>query len=370
MSQRAAFCVYSGKGVSELRMFLTDLFAQITEELHSTDDSTEYDDDDGYALEDIPDADDMETGNEGDDDEDYVRNNNRPSSPQYNHPNLSMFRGRRQTIPGANGSGNGPQIREVVISRDQRTFTIPPPTPDRGMNPPPVPPIRTNGHAPAVPAPSRRTPRSGGFGHQPIIETSISPPPSDVASSRSAGTNSNGAGFFRTYQEAAVASSTRSNGALTPDLDFAEIGHGRGTGQRSTDVVMAGPSSSGLSQAVHSSSGLQNGHHGHGRMEVLADSSNSYRPIAWPHIHRESTPSPSSSTRELHDSVQSALGHGHGQGRDTEVRGRSVKRSLRNTFHVAEHLASSFLFGRPSGSSGAPHDEGGGNGMIEGSGRH
>nr|VWO95232.1 Ubiquitin ligase complex F-box protein GRR1, putative [Ganoderma boninense] len=43
-TQRAAFCVYSGKGVAELRDFLADLFASITNELATSND-TDYDDD-------------------------------------------------------------------------------------------------------------------------------------------------------------------------------------------------------------------------------------------------------------------------------------------------------------------------------------
>jgi len=55
----------------------------------------------------------------------------------------------------------------------------------------------------------------------PIVEGSNSPP-SDEASVRS--NQSNGAGFFRSYQGV----SGGVNGVLTPDLIYAEIGHGRG----------------------------------------------------------------------------------------------------------------------------------------------
>src|ERR1700736_3341891 len=71
MSQRAAFCVYSGKGVAELRAFLTELFNTITEDMNQ-DDDTEYDDEYEDLAETTPDAE-METGNEGDDDEEYDR---------------------------------------------------------------------------------------------------------------------------------------------------------------------------------------------------------------------------------------------------------------------------------------------------------
>lgn len=57
----------------------------------------------------------------------------------------------------------------------------------------------------------------------PIIENPHSPT-SDIISDRS--NQSNGADFFRTYQGPNIA--TTNNGAMTPDLLFAEIGHGRG----------------------------------------------------------------------------------------------------------------------------------------------
>jgi F-box and leucine-rich repeat protein GRR1 len=355
MSQRAAFCVYSGKGVAELRAFLLDLFDQITEEMNAAECETDYDED-GYDGEEAyrevtPDGD-TEAGNEGDDDEDYIPAHR--LSISHPHPNLTLYRGNRQSHghPMTNGGTDPTTSRD----RNTRSHTLPiltqqQPTAERSMTIPPVAStsngnglVRTNGMT--IPQPSPRRTR-GGFGHQPVVETSISPEPSEVASNRSTGTNqSNGAGFFRTYQEVTLASSSRSNGALTPDLNFAEIGHGRGAGQNSrTDS--AGLSSHGISQVMHSS-GSQIDISTSVRPDILADSSNSYRPVTWPHVHRElSTPPPSSSprTRELHESVQSAFSTPSGGSRDGEGRGRSVKRSLRNTFQVAEHLASSFLFG-------------------------
>jgi F-box and leucine-rich repeat protein GRR1 len=232
------------------------------------------------------------------------------------------------------------------------------------------------------------------FGQQPVVETSTSPTPSDVPSTRSAGTSQSNGAFFRTYQEAA--SSSRSNGAQTPDLIFAEIGHGRGTNntasqhmnlltqghaRRGVDTIpsfnaTAGPSSHSTPQAVRSSGSqidIRNSL-GHDRAEVLNDSSNSYRRssdalVSWPHVQREHvSPSPSSSptTRELHESVQSISSQDN---RDvTEGRGRRVKRSLRNTISAAENYASSFLFGR-GGSNGTPEGNAGwsSSGMDNGS---
>lgn len=58
----------------------------------------------------------------------------------------------------------------------------------------------------------------------PIVESSGPSTPAEIVS------GDNGAGFFRTYQErpSVPGISPRENGALTPDLNYAEIGHGRG----------------------------------------------------------------------------------------------------------------------------------------------
>jgi F-box and leucine-rich repeat protein GRR1 len=215
--------------------------------------------------------------------------------------------------------------------------------------------------------------RARGFGQQPIVE---SPPPSDVASNRSTATNqSNGAGFFRTYQE--ITSSSQSNGALTPDLNFAEIGHGRGAGsvvigssmsvlqqsRRGFETLsgvaghMVDVPSHGISQMIHASSSQIDFRNGH---PMLANpSSATVHPNGgptgngsnnnWPHVRQEaSSPSPSSSpTRPgIHGSVYHA--NGRTSVEETDGRGRNVKRSLRNTLNVAEHFATSFLFGRGS----------------------
>jgi F-box and leucine-rich repeat protein GRR1 len=404
MSQRQAFCVYSGKGVSDLRSFLTELFNTITEDMNQ-DDDTEYDDEydgvmdiplDGELAETPlngnvpgtpPDGDvtetptddsvtetEMETGNEGDDDEEYDRSRTYVyHSHSRSNSNSAGFQHR-----SARGTINVPHHPELVVQRD-RTVRAPSQAPtlvsqdQRSSN------GRVNGQTTAGPGSSTRRTTVRVFGHQPVVETSTSPTPSDGASNRSGGTNQSSGNFFRTYQEAA--SSSRSNGALTPDLIFAEIGHGRGTNNTATGQHMnilaqsqvrrgldsppsfsaiAGPSSHSITQAIRTSGSqvdVRNGV-GHDRAQVLTDSSNSYRRssdalVAWPHVQSEAmSPSSSPTTRELHDSVQSALGISSQDGRETtEGRGRRVKRSLRNTISAAENYASSFLFGR-GGSNG------------------
>jgi F-box and leucine-rich repeat protein GRR1 len=339
MSQRATFCVYSGKGVSELRAHLAELYNGRSEELNPTGDSTEYDEEDGYVGEEAGDVD-GEAGLEWDDDEDYSHRPNQPMPPQYTPQNRPSFRGRRHTVTASSGVGSRPAMQEVPVSRDQQTFTVTAPTPEHAPNLLSTTTIRTNGHTEPSHVTLQRQPRGVGFGQQPLVESS-SPTPSDVASNRSTGTNqSNGAGFFRTYQYAAAPSSTRGNGTLTPDLEFAEIGHGRGVGHRSADSVNAGTGSTVYSSATHLAPPMPNGQRSSGRTEMSANPppSSSHRFVPWPRVYREeTTPSPPHSpARSSNDS--------DGAQREGEV---SVKRGLMR----AGDFATSLIFGRSSSSS-------------------
>lgn len=229
-----------------------------------------------------------------------------------------------------------------------------------------------SGHA----GPSRRL---RGFGQQPIIEMSTSPTPSDVASTRSNGTdNSNTTTFFRTSNDS---TQTARNDVITPDLVFAEIGHGRGTGPGPSTVLFQGPS-----RRMSDLNGAPNGSaHGvpssapsaypalptppsHSFVPTSSHQTSIIPPFAtgtsdfgntWAFAHRgraTHVPSVSPAMQELHDSVQMALGGQSASfdGREVDARGRSVRRSLKNTLTAAEHYASSFLFGGRGG--GGPHD--------------
>jgi F-box and leucine-rich repeat protein GRR1 len=189
----------------------------------NTADDTEYDDDDDNHRTEVHDPD-IETG---EDDDEYLS---------------------RRVYFGANARGyrlprppRGPP-RQPLIRRDhqERTVIIPQQPNGTTLEPPTI--VETDGDSDRMEvattpvAPPRKF---RGFGQSAVVETSASPPPSDAASVRSTGTNqSNGGTFFRTHQE--IASSSHSNGALTPDLNYAEIGHGRGTER----TPQAGPSSS------------------------------------------------------------------------------------------------------------------------------
>ncbi|KAJ7033947.1 hypothetical protein C8F04DRAFT_1352304 [Mycena alexandri] len=120
----------------------------------------------------------------------------------------------------------------------------------------------------------------------PIIETSRSPPPSE----RSAA--SGGCGFFRTYQEQQPGSPR--NGALTPDLNYAEIGHGRGaqhTPRRGEGLVPhhrpplieVDSSQSGVSAGSSSRSARPTAGSSSGQTSQTTTAAS----VAWPHVTRE-----------------------------------------------------------------------------------
>ena len=336
MSQRAAFCVYSGKGVSDLRNFLTDLFNTITEDM-GQDDETEYDEDYDDAAETTPDAE-METGGEDDVDDDYTHH-----SRAQDH--TTHFQSQQPPNAGNSRSQFYAHQPELALQRDRTIRGTPVPLAVVSPEPRQASGSRmaihngrlTNGDA------TRRT-STRAFGQQPVVETSTSPTPSDVASNRSTGTNQSNSAFFRTYQEFHTG---RSNGALTPDLNYAEIGHGRGANNGSAQahprrgLDQLGPPTTRLPE---SQSDLRNGN-------LLQE--DYHQGIAWPNVRNESaSPSPpvSPTTRELQESVQSALG-AQSTRDNGEGRGRRVKRSLRNTISAAESFASTFAFFR-TGSNG------------------
>jgi len=166
----------------------------------------------------------------------------------------------------------------------------------------------------------------------PIVESPRSPPASDAASNRSGGTNrSNGAAFFRHYLDGGLPA--RTNGALTPDLNFAEIGHGRGA------------QASGSAMQYHMRRGQE--HLPHPRPpfsthDSYGDATNSSSRLpmvdAWPY---QEPPSPAIASTSMTQDTST--------GTVQDARGRGVKKSIIN---AAEHL-----FGRASGSRNS-NDEG------------
>ncbi|EJF62777.1 RNI-like protein, partial [Dichomitus squalens LYAD-421 SS1] len=374
-TQRAAFCVYSGKGVAELREFLAELFKSITNELVTSND-TDYDDDfeedevNHHSSRRDPDP---EILDEDDDDDDAASEEMAPppqrNGDMHNTPRLP----ERTPIPPediSNRTFYPPVGRELMMTRETRRNPTPRAQP-RAQ--PPNTPAWLN----TVAARTRR-----GFGQQPIVEQSTSPTPSEAASNRSAGTShSTGTAFFRTYADHPPTSAR--NGVMTPDLVYAEIGHGRGSGPGPSTILVQGhgrrepmvepslpsatssPTRHAMGLPPQSSIGMAATevfsaplrtfrlHDHEARMEVvqdrgpiLHDTSNSYhRPdgtVGFSVLREASPPSPT--TRELQESVHSALGSPLLEG---DARGRSVKRTLRSTFAAAE----TFFTGRGSGGS-------------------
>ncbi|KAJ7129482.1 hypothetical protein C8R44DRAFT_829975 [Mycena epipterygia] len=362
-TQQLAFCVYSGRGVSQLRAFLTELFDHLTE-MNGTDDTEDEEDEidaEAYREEDTPEPDPEDA-----EDEDEFG-----SRRMFLHlQQLASARGNRPVMLPTNPPP--PQGSEFIPrQRPTRAATYPTLAELRFEEPSRGAPNRLLPTAGPVAGPSRaarQTPR-GVADMLPIIETSRSPPPSDVASNRSGRTNtSNGGGFFRTYQEPAPGSPR--NGALTPDLNYAEIGHGRGTQSHANQVQHTPRRGEGhvphhrppfievdSSQSIPSAGSM------------MMDSATSQPPagsaqtaassVVWPYREPASPTSPTS--RELQESVQTALGGGEPR----ETRGRSVKRSLRNTLNAAEQYASSLIFGRrspPAAEDGSGPSHAGGSG--------
>ncbi|KZT13083.1 RNI-like protein [Laetiporus sulphureus 93-53] len=401
-TQRAAFCVYSGKGVAELRNFLKDLFNHITQETSEADE-TEYED---HVYVNIPsyidDVEAQEDNEETEDGEEGVL-----AEVYTHHPNTVVSRNDYRTN-GANGADEHyapydgsvhtrqPIVapRQLVAPRGRRDHPV-------ASSSAAVEPNWTNGEPWSSIEITGTARRGRGFGQQPIIELSTSPTPSDAASNRSGGTNqSTGTGFFRSYTEASVAAAAAPrNGTMTPDLVFAEIGHGRGTGPGPSTILLQGQIVRGSDAA---GVGVANGFHPGASVHslppprtfsyssassvrlpvvdndtspdyphdprVLVDSSNSYQHSAvrtedvasWSTAQHEAASrslSDSSTTRELQESIHSALASQSGffDNHEGDSTGRSVKRSLRNTINAAEQYASSFLFRGRSG-SGAGQD--------------
>ncbi|TFK93604.1 RNI-like protein [Polyporus arcularius HHB13444] len=371
-TQRAAFCVYSGKGVAELREFLAELFASITNELATSND-TDYEDDYEEADENHR-GPDIEVMNE-DDDEDDTASEVFVAQPEPVDAHATPRIPERAPIPPddlASRSGY-PVSRELVMMREPRRQAT----------------ARAQPRAQPANTPAWlnvSTTRRRGFAQQPIVEQSTSPTPSEAASNRSAGTShSTGTAFFRTYADAP---GTARSGVMTPDLIYAEIGHGRGAGPgpstildqthgRREPVVESSFPSAASSPTRHtitlpqSSIGMAASEvfsapprpfrmhehdtprveYIHDRGPILHDTSNSYlRGHEQPTgsvgfgIIREASPT----TRELQESVHSAFAAGTATPMDVDARGRSVKRTLRSTFAAAE----TFFTGRSVGGGG------------------
>ncbi|THH07183.1 hypothetical protein EW145_g3563 [Phellinidium pouzarii] len=438
-NQRAAFCVYSGKGVDNLRVFLAGLMADVQAEADTGDNDTEY-----FAEEE---EEDFQSWS------DRERGVHVVGIGMLETPRVAYAAGRELRIPSEgtiiaheelfedSGFGRTAPIT-TIRSRVARTVAERTESPEPGpllvedINPSsvsttPSPTVQpSSSHALSIPGTSNRL---RGFGQDLIVEPSTPSPQltpyasrqgafsgltfvrasshaSDEASNRSAhssGTNNtntsalNGAAFFRSYEtsgSSSDAASTARGGTYTPDLVYAEIGHGKG----GTNFAEAGPSR--MQETVRHSQSSSSSPYGEasrpvsdylnlngsgvalqrplsdeeGRHSVVMDTSDTSSSRA---PSRESNPmarlthrdhhdplspipylSSSPTTRELQESVHSALtGSNSSSGiiqedAMSDSRGRSVRRSLKNTLNVAEHYASALFFGRAGSSSSSARD--------------
>jgi len=254
-----------------------------------------------------------------------------------------------------------------------------------------------------------------GFGQQPLIEPR-SPTPGDIPiagwASNSTLTHyppnghgsggaggSNGAAFFRTYQDHENSTTPRHH-VMTPELNFAEIGHGRGT-RHGAGIPRGYGDETKDKDTDDEDLAVDAGNHtpltpasGYGSMNVVTptprrgysvgeisqsdgsgtDERPGYFQIPFRHqIERDQGrrqprlrargadhgSSTSPQIRALQESVHQALSGGvvppdntsEGSSNGTGGRGRSERRGWRNRLTAAEHYASSILFGR-GGSGG------------------
>lgn len=363
MSQRLAFCVYSGNGVTKLRSFLTDLFNTITEDMNGDDEETEYDDDFDEGFNEVPQDVEMEMSNEGDIDvdEDFMRD----GPFRYRSVDPPAILPVQPSVNSTSHAPEGPIQRNLTLRPSQVSL----PSGDPTTIPPAssLPVAQDVAIQPVTGSSNGMQRRSRGFGHQPVIELSTSPAPSDIGSNRSTGTTqSNGAAFFRTYHDL---SSTRSTEAMTPDYVYAEIGHGRGTVGHSGHMnpvprhafpsaaslhgtIVAAPQ--GITQVMHSAGIPMDIYQERGTL-VSDHSIITELSVPWPHREPPSPATVQPSSPETYHAAPSAMAP-DADPREPEARGRSMKSSLRNTFNAAEHYAATFLFGRGSASNSTAHD--------------
>ncbi|KAJ3788680.1 RNI-like protein [Lentinula aff. detonsa] len=363
-AQQNTFCVFSGAGVVQLRAYLTETFDRITEQ-NGTDD-TEYEDDGDNEEEETPEP-------ELDPDLEEHISRTLPS----NNSHITIQRGHRPNWRPRNSSEEHvlptiPTDRPIPNSLLARLNAV------MATEPLTVRASSSSYYSRSVVGASRNITET-----LPIIEDSHSPPPSDVASNASG--HSNGAGFFRSYQEGIIHS--RANEVRTPDLNFAEIGHGRGAvgvgvppgsivNTTSTNFQIrraqvlaphARPPPIDLEHADASSSSQS--------PPVFSSDSHPQSSIAWPYHEPASPPltgcdaeqeekeqecdERDCASKELHESVRAALAGPSSPVPPCGSRGRGVKKSLRNTINAAEQNISSFLFGRsPAQTRSSTSDEG------------
>jgi F-box and leucine-rich repeat protein GRR1 len=204
-TQRSQFCVFAGDGVKKLRRYLTDLFNSITEEMNP-----QGDEDVGDSISYVHDDDSMDV-----DDVPLQVAVSRPVLQE--HSPISLPSSSSATVrpePSGHGSHHSTLHPEVRLNG---TFTR-----DVEMSIPCV-------EHPNSSRNSRSTTRSSTHSPPPTFNPTPGPSrlnPTERLATSPAGSEGSAGNFFHTYQSSSA--DGRPDGTLTPDLVFAEIGHGHG----------------------------------------------------------------------------------------------------------------------------------------------
>lgn len=180
----------------------------------------------------------------------------------------------------------------------------------------------------------------------PIIESSASPSPIGTPGRVSAAASDNGAGFFRSYNDRSTNTVPLlgGDGTLTPDLDFAEIGHGRGAQSAGTStargyIINRAPRQPPVARPAHDRVQRRHSFVEYTSNPMSVDSTNR----GFQGTRPEQAAS-SSVNQELHDSVQMALDGEprglpeQGSSQRYDPRARTVRRQIKDTIYAAGSL--------------------------------
>ena len=212
-------------------------------------------------------------------------------------------------------------------------------------------------------APSRLTPTHRQHRNVadalPIIESSASPSPTGTPGHVSAAASDNGAGFFRSYNERPgnLLSPLGGDGTLTPDLNFAEIGHGRGAQGVGTSSSRQNRTSRQppMTRPTHDRTLRRHSSAEYTSSQMAVENTNQGTRVF------AGQAGSSSVNQELQDSVQVALNseprgrQEQGSWRRPEPRARSVRRQIKNTIHAAGSLFNRIGPSNEGGDGGSSH---------------
>ena len=351
-----------------MRTYLTELFDSITE-MNNTDD-TEYEDDEfdgeGYQEDETPEPEVVAE----------VHSEPFPQHPVAQNPNATINRGYfprspflGQFVTPPNQPPPSAESRRDVATRISAIFTAHyRTTPDRAPSTDLAEAstqLTMHAQSSSMPmlVPSRGPPAHRQHRNVadalPIIESSASPSPTGTPGHVSAAASDNGAGFFRSYNERPgnPLSPLGGDGTLTPDLNFAEIGHGRGaqSAGTSTNRLIRTSRQPPMTRPSHDRTLRR-----HSSVEYASNQTTVESTDQGTRAFARQAAS-SSVNQELQESVQMAF-NGQPRGRQEqgswrrpEPRARSVRRQIKNTIHAAGSLFNRTGPSNEGGGSGSSH---------------